>query len=81
MKLSPGTNKKTSLPTGETSGQPETTSKRMEYPEGTTHTIKRIKNGFLKSTSYKNPDTGDYVFEEEYLEKDPFSHVKGIKSK
>lgn len=85
MKVIAGTNRKkndskTSF-TKETSGQPKKKPNTLKIPEGAkdvSHTVRQIHNGFIKSTSYRNPKTESHEHHEIYYESDPFGHVEGL---
>ena len=85
MKVIAGTNKRkreapTKGMTEETSEDPKKVG-ALKIPEGAkdlSHTVKRIHNGYIKTSSYRHPETDNYEHHEVYYESDPFGHVEGL---
>jgi len=84
MKVTPGTNKpsRDKKFTTETSGQPQKKANSLKIPEGAkdvSHTIRKISNGYIQSTSYKHKD--DYHHHEIYHPSDPLDQEGGGEEK
>lgn len=78
MKVTAGTTKpkeaRAASFTKTTSGQPEKKANTLKIPEGAkdvSHTIRKISNGYIQSTSYKHKD--DYHHHEIYHPSDPLA--------
>ncbi len=96
MKVTAGTTRpkdaKSASFTKTTSGQPEKKANTLNIPEGAknvSHTIRKINNGYVQTTSYSHK--GEYHNHEHFHESDPlakegsgeeskdtFGHVKGL---
>ena len=78
MKIIAGTNRKKKEIESKREEISEETKQAEEpkIPDGAkdlSHTVKRIHNGYVKTTSYRHPKTDSYEHHEIYYETDPFA--------